>query len=122
MRSALRRIVATVVAAAYLTGCAGNFGSPKAVAPETAASAVDGKGKIWLTTDHESYILEHTWVERDSVFGMRPDGVSMGLALADVRTVRAWHGGGWKTAGLVLGIYGGLAIVYAIACASDPWC
>jgi len=121
MWSTLRRIVAAVVAAAYLAGCAGNFGSPKAVAPETVAGAVDGKGKLWLTTEHESYVLEHTWVAGDSVFGMRPDGVSMGLALVDVRAVRAWHGGGWKTAGLVGGIYGALAIVYAIAVASDPW-
>jgi hypothetical protein len=122
MWATLRRIVAAVVAVAYLAGCAGNFGSPRAVTPETVTRAVDGKGKLWLTTKQESYVLEHTWVAGDSVFGMRPDGVSMGLALAEVRAVRAWHGGGWKTAGLVGGIYGALAIVYAVACASDPWC
>ena len=119
MQSHVRRVVAAVVATAHLTGCAGNFGAPKTVAPETVAGAVDAKGKLWAGTARESYILEHTWVDRDSVFGMRADGQSMGLALADVREVRAWHGGGWKTAGLVAGIYAAAAFVYFVL--PDDW-
>jgi len=117
-----RRVTAAVVAVAYLTACAGNFGAPRPVVPETAAAQLDGKGKVWLTTDAGAYVVEHTWVAQDSVFGMRPDGQSMGVPLSEVREVRTWHGGGWKTAGLVLGIYGGLLLVYAAACAADGGC
>lgn len=119
MRRRIRRATAAVVAVAYLGACAGNFGSPTPVAPETAAAQLGGKGKLWVATADVAYVLEHTWVASDSVFGMRPDGQSMGLPLSDVREVRAWHGGGWKTAGLVVGIYAVLALAYAVACAAD---
>jgi len=118
----MRRVTAAIVSAAYLAGCAGNFGSPKPVAPDTAADQLDGKGKLWIATADGAYVIEHTWVVSDSVFGMRPDGQSLGLPLSDVREVRTWHGGGWKTAGLVVGIYAAVAVVDAIACADDPWC
>jgi hypothetical protein len=118
----IRRVTAAIVALAYLTACAGNFGGTQAVVPERAAQQLDGKGKLWLTTQDGAYVLEHTWVASDSVFGMRPDGQSMGLALSDVREVRTWHGGGWKTAGLVVGIYAALAAAYAVACAVDDGC
>jgi hypothetical protein len=118
----IRRVTAATVALAYLTACAGNFGRTQAVVPERAVQQLDGKGKLRLTTEDGAYVLEHTWVAQDSVFGMRPDGQSMGLPLSDVREVRTWHGGGWKTAGLVAGIYGALWIGYLAACASDPWC
>lgn len=123
MRHTVRRGIAATIALAYVTACAGNFGSPKSVAPETAVAQLDDKGKLWVTTDDTAYILEHTWVERDSVFGMRPDGQSTGVALDDVREVRTWHGGGWKTAALIGGIYAAAAIVYAISCSADDyWC
>jgi hypothetical protein len=118
----MRRATAAIVALAYLTACAGNFGSPKPVAPETAAEQLDGKGKLWVATQDGAYVLEQTWVASDSVFGMRPDGQSMGVPLSDVREVRTWHGGGWKTAGLVVGIYAALVAVYAVACAVDDGC
>lgn len=122
MWKAMRRATAAIVAAAYLAACAGNFGSPKPVAPESAAKQLNGKGKLWIATADGSYVIERTWVANDSVFGMRPDGQSMGLPLSDVREVRTWHGGGWKTAGLVVGIYAALMAVYAIACADDWSC
>jgi len=118
----MRKVTAAIVAAAYLAGCAGNFGSPRPVAPETAAEQLDGKGKLWVATVNGAYVLQHTWVVNDSVFGMRPDGQSMGLPLSSVREVRTWHGGGWKTAGLVVGIYAALLGIYAAACAADGGC
>ena len=119
----MRRATAAIVAAAYLAACAGNFGSPKPVTPQTVADQLSGKSKLWIATEGSAYVLEHTWVANDSVFGMRPDGQSMGLPRSDVRTVRSWQGGGWKTATLVVGIYAALAVVYAISCSADDyWC
>ena len=122
----VRRVVSTLLLAAYLPACTSYQATTQPLAELTATPKPPEHLRV-TTTAGAKFIVDAPRVVNDSLFGTTvavdskgtPTTKAVAMPIADIRTAEVQKSDGSTAVIVVVGIVGVLAIAYATSCSGD---